>query len=145
MTVCSLDDDIAFDTVYPAEIRRISRRFWTPVSVATRAARLFADAGAKRVLDVGAGVGKFVLVAAEAAPEIQFVGIEQRRHLVDVATRACEALRRGNARFKAGDVTRMGWSAFDGFYLFNPFAENLFENGDCIDKRVELLHPQAAT
>jgi SAM-dependent methyltransferase len=138
MTVLSLDDDIAFDSVYPAEIRRISRRFWTPVSVARRAARLFVDTGAKRVLDVGAGVGKFVLVAAEAAPEIQFVGIEHRRHLVDVASRAREALGRDNARFKAADVTRMVWSAFDGFYLFNPFAENLFEGGDCIDRRVEL-------
>jgi SAM-dependent methyltransferase len=138
MTLASLDDDIAFDAVYPAEIRRISRRFWTPVAVARRAAQLFTEAGAKRVLDVGAGVGKFVLVAAEAAPAIHFVGIEHRRHLVDVASRAREALGRDNARFKAADVTRMGWSAFDGFYLFNPFAENLFEGGDCIDRRVEL-------
>jgi SAM-dependent methyltransferase len=138
MTLLCLDDDIAFDTVYPAAIRRISRRFWTPVAVARRAAELFAGAGARRVLDVGAGVGKFVLVAAAVAPQIQFVGIEHRRHLVDVANRARDELGRDNARFKAADVTRMVWSAFDGFYLFNPFAENLFEGGDRIDSRVEL-------
>ena len=31
-----------------------------------------------------------------------------------------------------------GVDRFDGFYLFNPFAENLYEGGDCIDRRVEL-------
>jgi hypothetical protein len=55
-----------------------------------------------------------------------------------VASRAREELGRDNARFKAADVTRMAWSAFDGFYLFNPFAENVFEGGDRIDSRVEL-------
>jgi hypothetical protein len=138
MTLHSLDDDIAFDSVYPAEVRRVSRRFWTPVAVATRAAQLFAGAGARHVLDVGSGVGKFVLVASGVAPDIEFVGIEHRRHLVDVACRARERLGRDNARFKAADVTRMTWTSFDGFYLFNPFAENLYEGGDCIDRRVEL-------
>jgi SAM-dependent methyltransferase len=138
MTVLSLDDDIAFDSVYPAEVRRVSRRFWTPVAVARRAAQLFARAGARRVLDVGSGVGKFVLVAAQAEPGLELVGIEHRRHLVDIATRARDALGLTNARFKSADVTRMAWRGFDGVYFFNPFAENLYAGGDCIDRRVEL-------
>jgi SAM-dependent methyltransferase len=139
-----LDDDLAFDAIYPAEIRRISRRFWTPVAVARRAAELFVEVGARRVLDVGAGVGKFVLVAAQVAPQTLFVGVEHRRHLVDVAIAARDELGRSNARFKAADVTRMGWSSFDGLYLFNPFAENLFDGGDRIDSRVELSRQRLA-
>jgi hypothetical protein len=132
------DEDIAFDTVYPAGLRRISRRFWTPVAVARRAAALFESAGARRVLDGGAGCGKFVLVAAAAAPGVQFVGVEQRKHLVDIAWRARDALGLRNARFKHGDVTRMGWRTFDGVYLFNPLAENLLEGPEQIDGCVEL-------
>src|SRR5260370_26412000 len=81
-------DDAEFDTVYPAEIQALSPRFWTPVGVARRAAELFRTAGARSVLDVGAGVGKFVLVAAAAEPELDFVGIEQREHLVHIARMA---------------------------------------------------------
>jgi hypothetical protein len=132
------DDDIAFDRVYPASIRRVSHRFWTPVAVAQRAASLFESAGARRVLDVGSGCGKFVLAAAAAAPDIQFIGVEHRRQLVDIASRARTALGLANARFKVGDVTRMGWSTFDGFYLFNPLAENLLEAPERIDASVNL-------
>ena len=78
--------DLVFDQIYPPYIQAISRRFWTPVSVASRAAELFRHAGARRILDVGAGVGKFVLVAAAAAPEVLFVGVEHREHLVEIAT-----------------------------------------------------------
>lgn len=132
------DDDIAFDTVYPAAIRRVSRRFWTPVTVARRAAAMFESAGARRILDVGSGCGKFVLVAATAAPAVQFVGVEQRRQLVDIASRARATLGLANARFKVGDVTHMGWTSFDGFYLFNPLAENLLDVPERIDSSVEL-------
>jgi hypothetical protein len=132
------DEDHLFDAIYPAPIRRASRRFWTPVAVARRAAALFRDAGARRVLDVGAGVGKFVLAAAASAPTIHFVGMEHRVHLVDVA-RCCRCkLRISNAHFLVGDVTAVRWRAFDGLYFFNPLAENLLSVEDRIDGQVEL-------
>jgi SAM-dependent methyltransferase len=138
MPFVSPDEDVAFDSVYPTEIRRISRRFWTPVAVARRAAELFADAGVTRVLDVGSGVGKFALVAAATERQALFVGVEHRRHLVDIASRARDELGLPNARFRAADVTRMSWAGFGGVYLFNPLAENLFDGSDRIDDRVEL-------
>src|SRR5271166_1034557 len=91
-------EDRAFDSVYPKHIQALSRRFWTPVSVARSAAQLFREMGARKVLDVGSGVGKFVLVAASAAPELRFVGVEQREHLVHVA-------RRARARLKVPNVS----------------------------------------
>jgi hypothetical protein len=131
-------EDTAFDAVYPLAIRAVSRHFWTPVRVAKRAAQMFRQAGARRVLDVGAGAGKFVLVAAAEAPDVFFVGIEQRAHLIDVACRAQGRLQVANASFRVGDVTEPTWSTFDGFYFFNPLAENLFADGEQLDDTVEL-------
>ncbi len=131
-------DDAAFDAVYPARIRLLSPRFWTPVAVAKRAVALLREAGARRVLDVGAGVGKFVLVAANEAPELTFVGAEQRAHLVEIAETARLQLGIPNARFCAADVTQRSWNGFDAFYFFNPLAENLFLRDKWMDDRVEL-------
>jgi SAM-dependent methyltransferase len=131
-------EDAAFDALYPPTVRAISRRFWTPVGVARHAVQLLRQSGARTVLDVGSGVGKFVLVAAAVAPEMRFVGVEQRRHLVEVAQHVQSQLRLPNASFSVGEATMMPWRGFDGFYFFNPFAENLFVNGDQIDSAVEL-------
>jgi hypothetical protein len=130
-------EDVAFDTVYPRSMRAISRRFWTP-AVARRAANLFQHARVRRVLDVGSGVGKFVLVAAAETPDITFTGIEQREHLVTTARTAQLQLRVPNASFLVGEATEISWSDFDGFYFFNPFAENLFDSDERIDGSVEL-------
>jgi SAM-dependent methyltransferase len=130
--------DVAFDCVYPAAIRLLSRRFWTPVEVARRAAEMFVAAGARRVLDVGSGVGKFVLAAAAAAPAVEFVGVERRQWLVAVARKAQGDLGIHNARFVPGDALYLDWGTFDGLYFFNPLAENLFEPLERIDEGVGL-------
>jgi SAM-dependent methyltransferase len=131
-------DDTSFDLLYPREVRARSSRFWTPVDVARTAAQLLLRAGARNVLDVGAGVGKFALAAAAAAPEMRFVGIEHRPRLVEFARRAAERLELTNVRFQNGDATRAPLWPFDGLYLFNPFAENLFEDAGRFDDSVEL-------
>src|SRR6185437_914320 len=56
--------DSDFDAIYPAPVRRVSASFWTPVSVAVRAADLLVDDPSTRVLDIGSGVGKFCIVGA---------------------------------------------------------------------------------
>jgi SAM-dependent methyltransferase len=131
-------EDLDFDVVYPPTIRALSRRFWTPVGVARRAAELFRRAGVHLVLDVGSGVGKFALVAAGAAPNVRFVGIEQRGHLVEIAARAKAFLALPNTTFIQGDVSRAALGGYQGFYFFNPFAENLFNEGEYIDRTVSL-------
>jgi SAM-dependent methyltransferase len=131
-------DDTSFDLLFPRDIRAYSSRYWTPVGVARSAARLFRQAGARRVLDVGAGVGKFALAAGAAAPELHFAGVEQRPHLVAFARVAAERLELTNVSFHNGDATRVPWRGFDGLYFFNPFAENLYERHARFDGRVEL-------
>lgn len=131
-------DDQAFDSLYPGSIQALSDRFWTPVGVARRVAELFWQAGAHTVMDVGSGAGKFVLIAASAVPEMHFVGIEQREHLLEAARKLQARLKIPNASFLLGDAAQVPWRGFDGFYFFNPFAENLFVDRDKIDDSVEL-------
>jgi len=137
-----ISSDHAFDSLLPATTRALSAMHWSPFEVARRASRLFSDAGARRVLDVGSGVGKFVLCAARSAPNIAFYGVEQRPHLVRHARRAGALMGVENARFLDGDATLIAWDAFDGLYFFNPFGENLLSPPDWIDPTVELSRPR---
>jgi predicted RNA methylase len=129
-------EDSDFDSIYPAPIREVSEVYWTPIDVARKAALWFAHGGSKRVLDVGAGVGKFCLVAAAVAPATNFVGIEHRPHLVAVAQRATRSL--PNVLMLLGSMEVAPWKDCDAFYFYNPFGENSFAPGGQLDGTVEL-------
>jgi SAM-dependent methyltransferase len=130
--------DEEFDCLFPPELQLVSRRFWTPLPVAWRAAEVLRSLGAKRVLDVGCGPGKFCIVAGALAPGIKFVGVEHRSRFVATAREVAARLGVSNAEFAVGDATMAALDAFDAFYLFNPFAENTFEEGNCLDRDVDL-------
>jgi hypothetical protein len=131
-------DDAAFDAMYAGPIQAKSASFWTPLAVASRAAALFALHGARRVLDVGSGPGKFCLAAGCMHPDLDFVGIEHRAELVSAACLAQSRLGLENVGFLYGDATRAPWDRFDGLYLFNPFSENLCDHDEQLDNTVEL-------
>jgi len=129
--------DEAFDALYPADVRELSSRFWTPVSVAVRAAKLCALEGRARVLDVGAGVGKFCLAGALVTESI-FVGIEHRRALVDVGREVIAAVGARGARLVHGTIEDIDFSYFDALYFYNPFEENLVAPTWQMDREVSL-------
>jgi hypothetical protein len=134
--------DLAFDRLYPVRIRKLSARFWTPVSVARRAARLFAAHGARRVLDMGAGVGKFCIVAA-LTTDLELTGVEHREGLVHVASELIELFSIPRVKLLHGTIDDVDLDAYDGFYLFNPFEEAGFEPSHWID-RTAPLSPERA-
>ncbi len=129
-------DDADFDQLFPQWARDLSTIHWTPVEVARRAAELLVVRPGVRVLDVGAGVGKFCLVGALAAPGV-FYGIEQRLHFVKAARETAQRLGLRNARFLHGNMMALEWYGFDAFYLYNPFAENLTSVTDPIDTTID--------
>lgn len=133
----TLSDD-RFDALYPTSVRALSERFWTPLKVAAAAADMFVGHGARRVLDVGAGPGKFCVAAAAAAPQLDLTGIEHRSALVAMARMLAKSFALSNVRFRHEDVTTADWTRYDGFYFFNPFGENLFAAGSSIDATVDL-------
>lgn len=125
--------DAAFDCLLPPAVRMKSALHWTPVSVARVAAMRLAEHGARRILDAGSGPGKFCTVGASTCSLATFVGIEQRVGLVAVARHLAERLGVTNARFVLGDAMAYSWAQFDGFYFFNPFAENALGAEDVFD------------
>jgi SAM-dependent methyltransferase len=112
--------DRDFDALYPEPLRFVSRTHWTPIAVAARAADLLVTAGAKQVLDVGSGIGKFCIVGALSTDGAKFTGVEQRPGLVDAATRVAGRLGANRARFLCADAIAAPFSAFDGVYMYNP-------------------------
>jgi SAM-dependent methyltransferase len=135
-TIC--EQDALFDEQFPRYVRERSSQYWTPVAVAAQAASLFREHGARKILDVGCGPGKFCLVAGCLHPELEVHGIEQRSRLVRLGSGLARRLGARNVRLSGGDVTAMPWGDYDGFYFFNPFSENVMRPSDRFDDRVPL-------
>lgn len=117
-------DDETFDSFLPNKIREKSFRFFTPVSVALKAARWLSGKDRRVVLDIGAGVGKFCLVGAKKTKS-KFVGVEARKHLVGLAETIFKQYNTPNARLINTDVRSFPISKYRAFYLYNPFGENI--------------------
>ncbi len=130
-------ENAQFDALYPSWAQAPSRIHWTPVEVARRAAELLVVHPGLRVLDVGAGAGKFCIVGALTTSG-DFHGIEQRPHLVTLAQETARRLRVLTAHFQLGNMRDVDWRAFQGFYLYNPFFENHVGVIDPVDDTVEL-------
>ena len=102
---CSVEDD-RFDQIFPPRVRKFSSLYWTPVAVASYAARLLVTKPGTHVLDIGCGPGKFCLIAA-AVTDGYFTGIEQRAYLVKAARDAAMKERCKNVEIIQGNVTEL--------------------------------------
>lgn len=128
--------DAVFDVLFPVYIRRLSGLHWTPLNVAYMAAQFLAPDRNARVIDIGAGVGKFC-IAGKHFTDGAFTGIEQRKNFVLVGNKVVKQLGLFNVELIHGNFTELDLSQFTGIYFFNSFHENLvFE--DALDKKVEL-------
>jgi len=129
--------DAEFEDGYPLAVRWLSTPFWTPVTVARRAAGLLGGGPHKRILDIGAGPGKFCVVGA-LTTGASFVGVEHRAPLAVVARATAERFGASNARFIHGVFDALDPADYDGIYLFNPFEENLWDWTSHVDQSVQL-------
>lgn len=130
--------DAAFDRFLPAALRAVSRHWWTPLAVARQAAAWLDEQGARFVLDIGSGSGKFC-VAAALSGRVRCIGLEHRTRLV---TAARDLARRfevdGRVAFIHGSLGETVLPTVDAYYLYNPFGENLFGDTYRLDRDVEL-------
>ena len=131
-------DDWSFDDDLPPSLHLKAAVHFTPIMVARHAARLLAVEPGTSVLDVGSGVGKFCVAAAQEVPDARFVGVEQRPHLVAIANQLARRWALWNVEFIHGDALALDWSAYDGFYFYNPFAEQLRGTAFVLDDTLEL-------
>lgn len=130
------NSDEQFNQIYPLSIQMLSRRHWTPLSVARKAANFLAAENNVRILDIGSGVGKFCLSAAYYKPKALYYGVEQRESLISHAEIAGEMLHIQNASFIHGNFTQLDFKNFDHFYFYNAFYENL-SGTDKIDDSID--------
>ncbi|MDC0741114.1 class I SAM-dependent methyltransferase [Polyangium mundeleinium] len=135
--------DVAFDRLYPERIRKLSHRYWTPVDVARHAATLFAKHGARRVLDIGAGMGKFCVVAA-LTTDLEVSGVEQREGLVVAGRELLATYAIPRVTLIHGTLDDVDFDAYDGFYLFNPFEEGTFAPSEWVDRTIPLSEQRAS-
>jgi len=114
----------------------LAKLHFTPVDVARSAARFLVDKPGTRVLDVGAGAGKFCIIGALCTSG-HFTGVEQRAYLSRISELHARHLGVHSAHFIHANVADVDFSDFDAFYVFNPFSEN-FLLDDPLDNTVEL-------
>jgi hypothetical protein len=106
--------------------------------VAARAARWFDELNIRSVVDIGSGIGKFCIAAALLS-RARFLGIEQRAELVAVARVIAQIYGvDSRAGFVEGSFDEVTVPLADAYYFFNPFEENLFNEGSELDNEVEL-------
>lgn len=135
---CGVATDADFDRLFPSPIRDVSATYWTPIRVAVRVAEWLDEQGVRRVLDIGAGSGKFCVVAALAG-RAEYVGFEQRHRLVAAARRLAKLFDvEDRVSFVKGTFGVTPLPEVDAYYLYNPFGENLYADDGCLDREVEL-------
>jgi hypothetical protein len=130
--------DFVFDRFLPGRLRAVAPFFWTPLSVAARAAEWFEECGVQSVVDIGSGVGKFCIATALMGRG-RFIGLEHRGRCV-LAARELARLFEVSDRvcFLEGAFGVRHTPEVDAYYLYNPFAENLFGARERLDNEVAL-------
>jgi SAM-dependent methyltransferase len=130
--------DRAFDSFLPADLRAASSEYWTPLVAAVQAARWLDELQVRTVADIGAGPGKFC-VAAALAGNCELIGLEHRPRLVAIARSLARQFGvQDRARFIQGSLHDASFPVADAYYLYNPFAENLFGPEGHLAQDVEL-------
>lgn len=114
----------SFNSLLPDYLRRASRLYFTPIRVAQVAAQWLTEDGAKTVLDIGAGVGKFCVAGASLNSSFYF-GIEYRKSVAQIANSMISTFQLPNSIVQHGNVVELDFRNFDAFYMYNPFFENL--------------------
>lgn len=129
-------EDKDFDLIYPSKIKAVAATHFTPVKVSKIAAFYLADRKGVKVLDIGAGAGKFCMIGS-ACTDGYFTGIEQRKTLWQVARRISKRYNLTNVKFINANIIDISFKDFDAFYFFNAFYENISILGK-INDEIEL-------
>lgn len=116
--------DKEFDMIYPAIIRKFSKRHFTPVEVAIKASQLLITKPKQKILDIGSGVGKFCFVASSCT-EAQYTGVDYRKHFVDLCKKVTEKHHFKNVNFIHKNILKIDFTKYDAFYFFNSFQKQI--------------------
>jgi len=116
-----------YNSIYPENIRQLSGKHWTPVSVAKIAAEYLAAGSGTKVLDIGSGVGKFCMIGS-ALTEGHFTGVEYREELCNLSNELARKYDLANIEFIHSNITGIDFKEYQAFYFFNSFIEHMSES-----------------
>lgn len=116
--------EVGFNNLLPGYLKFAARLYFTPINVAKQAAEWLTENDEKRILDIGSGVGKFCITGAYYV-NAHFYGVEYRKSLVQVGKHLAKHYELNNVTLLNANILDINFSDYDGFYLFNPFYENL--------------------
>jgi len=133
-----LSSDGEFDSLFPIHIRRLSGIHWTPLNVASLAAQFLAPDANSRIVDIGAGVGKFC-IAGSMYSKGTYTGIEQRKNFVTLGNKVIKQLGLRRTSLLYGNFIEFDLRSYTGIYFYNSFHENLFFS-ETVDDTVEKSH-----
>lgn len=128
--------DDEFDVIFPEHLQEIAAIHFTPVEVAKLAAQYLVDLPNTRVLDIGSGAGKFCMIGS-VCTDGHFTGVEQRESFVSLANSLSKQYELSHIKFIHSNITTIPFNAFDAFYYFNSFYENIDQSG-IIDTTIPL-------
>jgi SAM-dependent methyltransferase len=131
--------DEEFDLIYPSDIKSLSKRHWTPVSIAKIASDFLCYDKDLKILDIGSGVGKFCMVGATLKPQCQFFGIDIRENYIKLSNKLKGSYRIRNVEFLNKDILELSLNYYDCIYFFNSFQERI-DNTAYIDNYSELSY-----
>ncbi|MEO5581532.1 MAG: class I SAM-dependent methyltransferase [Saprospiraceae bacterium] len=117
-------EDKEFNLIYPKAFREIAEFHFTPIPVAIKAATYLANSRSTRILDIGSGVGKFCMIGSVKTKGV-FTGVEFRKGLWSISNNIAQKYKISNVEFICSNITEIDFKAYDAFYLFNSFYENI--------------------
>lgn len=133
--ICNLDKirsgesiftDEDFDKVLPKYYQFCSAIHWTSFKVANVIAEWLQACPNKKFIDIGCGIGK-VCFFLGLRTTLSINGIEQRKHLVDIANKIITTNKILSINVFHGNVLDLNWDDYDVYYFYNPFHENVFD------------------
>lgn len=128
--------DDTFKAHLPEYLQASYSTYFTPIEIAELAAKWLTADGKKRILDIGAGIGKFCISGARISNSF-FYGVEYRQSLVEISHKLIDVFGVSNATVIHKDIIDVDFSDFDAFYIFNPFYENLSDT-ESMNSEVDL-------
>ena len=123
-TYTHLLSEESFKEMLPDNLKSIAHIFFTPIDVAELATNWLTENKEQKILDIGAGVGKFCIVGARNSNS-KFYGIEHRKSLVTIAEKLINHFETTNVTMIHKNILEVNFSEYDGFYFFNSYYENL--------------------
>ena len=130
-----LSSDDLFDSLFPINIQQLSEQHWTPLEVARIAAQFLGPDAEAKVIDIGAGAGKFCIAGCYFSTAT-FTGIEQRKNFVQAGNKVAAQLGLEKMKLIHGNFMDIDISAYTGIYFYNSFHENIIP-AHSLDDKVE--------